>query len=113
MRSNTASVWNNVENIPSFVPSPTHVPASSRNRPNCVPTGWDIPAGKHITRPKSVYFQQFGRHASYNHMNRDWDRWGTAVKSSAGCSWQNQSSNMHWGSKNNCGSQQSSGFYYY
>ncbi|GJZ16453.1 hypothetical protein Tco_0552130 [Tanacetum coccineum] len=62
---NTAPVWKNVENIPSFVPRPAYFPAGSRNRPTSVPTsrpfpaGWHIPAARPMTRPKSHYFQQF------------------------------------------------------
>ncbi|GKD52488.1 ribonuclease H-like domain, reverse transcriptase, RNA-dependent DNA polymerase [Tanacetum coccineum] len=60
---NTAPVWKNVENIPSFVPRPAYFPAGSRNRPTSVPTsrpfpaGWHIPAARPMTRPKSHYFQ--------------------------------------------------------
>ncbi|GJY56004.1 putative ribonuclease H-like domain-containing protein [Tanacetum coccineum] len=116
LRLNNAPVWKNVENIPSFVPRPAYVPASSRNRPTSVPAGRPIPAGWHnpaarpMTRPKSHYFQQFSRPGSYNQMDMDGGRWGTAVKTSAGCSWQSNRPYMHWGSKNNGGSQQSTGF---
>ncbi|GKD90629.1 hypothetical protein Tco_1366136, partial [Tanacetum coccineum] len=111
---NNAPVWKNVENIPSFVPRPAYFPAGSRHRPTSVPasrpfpTGWHNPAGRQMTRPKSPYFQQFGRPGSYNQMDMDGGRWGTAVKSSAGCSWQNHRPYKNWGSKNNGGSQQSS-----
>ncbi|GJZ48209.1 putative ribonuclease H-like domain-containing protein [Tanacetum coccineum] len=116
LRLNNAPVWKNVENIPSFVPRPAYVPAGSRNRPTSVPAGRPFPAGWHnpaarpMTRPKSHYFQQFSRPGSYNQMDMDGGRWGTAVKTSAGCSWQSNRPYMHWGSKNNGGSQQSTGF---
>ncbi|GKC00605.1 putative ribonuclease H-like domain-containing protein [Tanacetum coccineum] len=116
LRLNNAPVWKNVENIPSFVPRPAYVPAGSRNRPTSVPAGRPFPAGWHnpaarpMTRPKSQYFQQFSRPGSYNQMDMDGGRWRTAVKTSAGCSWQSNRPYMHWGSKNNSGSQQSTGF---
>ncbi|GJW21787.1 hypothetical protein Tco_0032409 [Tanacetum coccineum] len=34
-------------------------------------------------------------------MEIDRGKWGTAVKTSAGCSWQSNMPYMHWGSKNN------------
>ncbi|GKD10408.1 hypothetical protein Tco_1190093 [Tanacetum coccineum] len=116
LRLNNAPVWKNVENIPSFVPRPAYVPTGSRNRPTSVPAdrpfpaGWHNPTGRPMTRPKSHYFQQFSRPGSYNQMDMDGGRWGTAVKTSAGCSWQRNRPYMHWGSKNNGGSQQSTGY---
>ncbi|GJX85972.1 hypothetical protein Tco_0336746 [Tanacetum coccineum] len=131
LRLNNAPVWKNVENIPSFVPRPAYVPAGSRNRPTSVPAGrpfptgsrtlrptsvpagrpfpagWHNPAARPMTRPKSHYFQQFSWPGSYNQMDMDGGRWGTAVKTSAGCSWQSNRPYMHWGSKNNGGSHQS------
>ncbi|GKG00031.1 hypothetical protein Tco_0301721, partial [Tanacetum coccineum] len=87
-------MWKNVENIPSFVPRPayvptgsrnrpTSVPAGSRNRPTSVPAGRPFPAARPMTRPKSHYFQQFSWPGSYNQMDIDGGRWGTAVKTSA------------------------------
>ncbi|GKF72465.1 hypothetical protein Tco_0208579 [Tanacetum coccineum] len=102
-------MWKNVENIPSFIPRPAYVPVGSRNRPTFVPAGWHNPAARPMTRPKSHYFQQFSRPGSYNQINMDGERWGTAVKTSVGCSWQSNKPYMHWGSKNNGGSQQSTG----
>ncbi|GJX43067.1 putative ribonuclease H-like domain-containing protein [Tanacetum coccineum] len=116
LRLNNAHVSTNVEHISSFVPRPAYVPAGSRNRPTSVPAGRPFPAGwrnptaRPMTRPKSHYFQQFSGPGSYNKMNMDGGRWGTAVKTSAGCSWQSNMPYMHWGSKNNGGSQQSTGF---
>ncbi|GKE54714.1 hypothetical protein Tco_1489870 [Tanacetum coccineum] len=105
LRLTNAPVWTNVENIPSFVPRPAYVPAGSRNRTTYVPAdsrnitafvpagkpfpaGWHNPTAQPMTRPKSHYFQQFRRSGSYNQMDMDGRRWGTAVKTSAGCSWQ-------------------------
>ncbi|GJX26904.1 putative ribonuclease H-like domain-containing protein [Tanacetum coccineum] len=84
LRLNNAPVWKNVENIPSFVPRPAYVPAGSRNRPTSVPAGrpfpasWHNPAVRPMTRPQSHYFQQFTRPGSYNQMDMDGGRWGTA-----------------------------------
>ncbi|GJV50374.1 putative ribonuclease H-like domain-containing protein [Tanacetum coccineum] len=101
LRLNNAPMWKNVENIPSFVPRPAYVPAGSRNRPTSVPAGrpfpagsrnrptsvpagrpfpagWHNPAARPMTRPKSHYFQQFSGPGSYNQMDMDGGRWGTA-----------------------------------
>ncbi|GKE12884.1 hypothetical protein Tco_1416435, partial [Tanacetum coccineum] len=105
LRLNNAPVWNNVENIPPFVPRPAYVPTGSRNRPTSVPAGrpfpadsrnrptfvpagrpfpasWHNPAASPMTRPKTHYFQQFSRTGSYNQMDMDGGRWGTVVKTS-------------------------------
>ncbi|GJY74649.1 putative ribonuclease H-like domain-containing protein [Tanacetum coccineum] len=111
-------MWNNVANIPSFVPKAASVPAGSRNRPTSVPAGrpfsagWKNHAARPMTRPTSHYFQHFSRPGYYNQMYMDEGRWGTAVKPSAGCSWRIQRPNMQWGSKNNGGSHQSTWFNY-
>ncbi|GKF67749.1 hypothetical protein Tco_0197428, partial [Tanacetum coccineum] len=83
LRLNNASVWKNVENIPSFVPRLAYIPAGSRNRPAYVPAGsrnrtayvpagsrnrtafvpagrpfpagWHNPTAQPMTRPKSHY----------------------------------------------------------
>ncbi|GKE26958.1 ribonuclease H-like domain-containing protein [Tanacetum coccineum] len=78
LRLNNAPLWKNVENIPSFVPRPAYVPAGSRNRPTSVPAGRPFPAARPMTRPKSNYFQQFSWPGSYNQMDMDGGRWGTA-----------------------------------
>ncbi|GJV60010.1 putative ribonuclease H-like domain-containing protein [Tanacetum coccineum] len=91
LRLNNAPMWKHVENIPSFpagsrnrptyVPAGRPFPAGSRNRPTSVPAGWHNPAaGWHnpMTRPKSHYFQQFSGPGSYNQMDMDGGRWGTA-----------------------------------
>ncbi|GJS85944.1 putative ribonuclease H-like domain-containing protein [Tanacetum coccineum] len=78
------NVTQSPKTIPSFVPRPAYVPAGSRNRPTSVPAGrpfaagWHNPAARPMTRPKSYYFQQFSRPGSYNQMNMDGGRWGTA-----------------------------------
>ncbi|GJV28184.1 putative ribonuclease H-like domain-containing protein [Tanacetum coccineum] len=92
-------MWNNVANIPSFVPKAAYVPAGSRNRPTSVPAGsrnrptsvpagrpfsagWKNHAARPMTRPTSHYFQHFSRSGYYNQMYMDEGRWGTAVKPS-------------------------------
>ncbi|GJT91863.1 hypothetical protein Tco_1080708 [Tanacetum coccineum] len=126
-------MWHNVANNPSFVPRAAHVPAGSRNPPESVSAGSAFPAGSRnrpafvsagrpfsagwrnhaarpMTRPTSHYFQYFKRPGCYNQLNMDKGRWGTAVKTSAGCSWKIKRPNMQWGSKNNGGSHQSTWF---
>ncbi|GJV39520.1 hypothetical protein Tco_1417960 [Tanacetum coccineum] len=143
-------MWNNVANIPSFVPRAASVPAGSRNQPASVTAGSAFPAGsrnrpatvsagRHVpagsstrpapvsagrpfsagwrnhaarpmTRPTSHYFQHFSRPGCYNQLYMDEGRWGTAVKTSAGCSWKIKRPYMQWGSKNNGGSHQSTWF---
>ncbi|GJX87057.1 gypsy type transposase [Tanacetum coccineum] len=50
-------MWNNVANIPSFVPKAAYVPTGSRNRPTSVPAGkpfsagWKNYAARPMTRP--------------------------------------------------------------
>ncbi|GJV21509.1 putative ribonuclease H-like domain-containing protein [Tanacetum coccineum] len=77
-------------NRPTSVPAGRPFPTGSRNRPTSVPAGRPFPAGWHnpaarpMTRPKSNYFQHFSWPGSYNQMDMDGGRWGTAVKTSAG-----------------------------
>ncbi|GJW05581.1 putative ribonuclease H-like domain-containing protein, partial [Tanacetum coccineum] len=90
---NNKPLWNNVTNIPSFVPTAASVLTGSRNRSTSIPAdrpfpaGWKDHAARPMTRPSSHYFQCFSRPGSYNQMNMDGGRWGTVVKPSAGCSW--------------------------
>ncbi|GJZ44960.1 hypothetical protein Tco_0592556 [Tanacetum coccineum] len=68
----------------------TSVLTGSRNRSTSIPAdrpfpaGWKDHATRPITRPSSHYFQRFSRPGSYNQMNMDGGRWGTAIKPSAG-----------------------------
>ncbi|GKF03529.1 hypothetical protein Tco_0030452 [Tanacetum coccineum] len=96
-------MWNNVANIPSFVPRAASVPAGSRP----FSAGWRNHAARPMTRPTSHYFQHFSRPGCYNQLYMDEGRWGTVVKTSAGCSWKIKRPYMQWGSKNNGGSHQS------
>ncbi|GJZ37265.1 hypothetical protein Tco_0583456 [Tanacetum coccineum] len=94
----------------------TSVPTGSRNRSTSIPAdrpfpaGWKNHAARPMTRPSSHYFQHFSRPGSYNQMNMDGGRWGTAVKPSAGCSWRIKRPNVQCGSKNNGGSHQPTWF---
>ncbi|GJX37648.1 putative ribonuclease H-like domain-containing protein [Tanacetum coccineum] len=64
-------------NRPTSVPAGRPFPAGSRNTTS-VPAGRPFPAARPMTRPKSNYFQQFSWPGSYNQMDMDGGRWGTA-----------------------------------
>ncbi|GKD87454.1 putative ribonuclease H-like domain-containing protein, partial [Tanacetum coccineum] len=66
-------MWNNVANIPSFIPKAASVPAG---RP--FSAGWKNHAARPMTRPTSHYFQHFRRPGYYNQIYMDEGRWGTA-----------------------------------
>ena len=97
------SVWHDVNNIPSYIPkaqfSRNKVPSERLNS-----DGWK---NKTFFGPTSTYFQKDLWNGCYDPMNVGWDRWGTAVKPSAGCSWRNTRPYFERGSKNNGGSHQS------
>ncbi|GJY53487.1 hypothetical protein Tco_0445151 [Tanacetum coccineum] len=154
-------MWNNVDNIPPFIPQAAHgrsgnvtfpagsvnvpapipagrqtgpapvyagtpVPAGRQNRPApvhadrpfpagrrnsvSVSAGWRNNAARPMSRPTSSYFQNYSRPVYYDQMYMGEGRWGTAVKSSAGCSWRDSRPYLQRGSKNNGGSQQSTWF---
>ncbi|GKF53177.1 hypothetical protein Tco_0160087, partial [Tanacetum coccineum] len=81
-RNRPTSVPAGSRNRPTFVPDGRPFPADSRNRPTSVPAGRPFPSARPMTRPKSNYFQQFSWPGSYNQMDMDGGRWGTAVKTS-------------------------------
>ncbi|GJT89644.1 putative ribonuclease H-like domain-containing protein [Tanacetum coccineum] len=75
-------MWNNVANIPSFVPKAASVPAGSRNRPTSVPAGsrnrpTSVPAS---SRNRPTFCSCWSGY--YNQMYMDEGRWGTIVKPS-------------------------------
>ncbi|GJY50808.1 hypothetical protein Tco_0441655 [Tanacetum coccineum] len=72
-----------------------------------VSAGWRNNAARPMSRPISSYFQNYSRPVYYDQMYMGEGRWGTAVKSSAGCSWRDSRPYLQRGSKNNGGSQQS------
>nr|GEW46245.1 hypothetical protein [Tanacetum cinerariifolium] len=84
---------------PKFTPDPTgrlHRPfpvATNRGCSPSVPSGWWSHTATHLPHlidPTSLYFQPYTPYVPtmyYNHMQYGGDRWETAVKPSAGCSW--------------------------
>ena len=100
---NVSSVWHDVNNIPSYIPkaqfSRNKVPSERLNS-----DGW---TNKTFFRPTSTYFQKGLWNGYYDSMNMGRDRWGTAVKPSAGCSWRNTRPYFQGRSRNNGGSHQS------
>nr|GEX71756.1 hypothetical protein [Tanacetum cinerariifolium] len=100
------------------------IPAASRtyqhlfmiNKPtpfsagSSVPTGWTNPAARPFFGPINLYFDNVYWPGIYDHMSMNEERWGSAVKSSAVCSWRNNRPYMQWGSKNNGESHQSTWF---
>ncbi|GKF24757.1 hypothetical protein Tco_0077079, partial [Tanacetum coccineum] len=83
-------------NPPASVSAGSAFPAGSRNRPASVSAGWRNHAARPMTRPTSHYFQHFRRPGCYNQLYMDEGRWGTAVKTSAGCSWKIKRPYMQW-----------------
>ncbi|GKF77027.1 hypothetical protein Tco_0229497, partial [Tanacetum coccineum] len=94
-------------------PAPVHpdrpFPAGRRNSVS-VSAGWRNNAARPMSIPTSSYFQNYSRPVYYDQMYMGEGRWGTAVKSSAGCSWRDSRPYLQRGSKNNGGSQQSTWF---
>ena len=100
---NVASVWNNVDKIPPYIPKAR----ISRNKvaaERSDSSGWK---NKNFYRPTSTYFQKGYWNGYYDPMYMGWDRWGTAVKPTAGCSWKNTRPYSQGRSRNNRGSHQS------
>nr|GFA35109.1 hypothetical protein [Tanacetum cinerariifolium] len=114
-------------NRPASIHADRCIPTASRNRPasiyagrinklapfpagRSVPTGWTNPATRPFFRPTNLYFDNVYWPSIYDHMSINEGRWGSAVKSSASCSWRNNRPYMQWGSKNNGGSHQSTWF---
>nr|GEW57686.1 hypothetical protein [Tanacetum cinerariifolium] len=104
------------------------IPADSRNIPasihagrfnklapfpagRSVPAGWNNHAARPFFRPINLYFDNVSWPGIYDHMSINEKRWGSAVKSSACCSWRYNRPYMKWGSKNNGGSHQSIWFH--
>nr|GEV28867.1 hypothetical protein [Tanacetum cinerariifolium] len=87
-----------------------HILAGRSNKPapfpagQTVPTGWINHAARPFFGPTNLCFDNVYWPGIYNYMSMNEGRWGSAVKSSAGCSWSNNKPNMQWGSKNNGGS---------
>nr|GEZ47296.1 ribonuclease H-like domain-containing protein [Tanacetum cinerariifolium] len=94
-------------NRPASIHAGIYIPAGRINKPahfpagSAVPNGWTNPATRSFFGPTHLYFYKVYWPGIYDHMSMNEGRWGSAVKSSAGCSWRNNRSNMQWGSKNN------------
>nr|GFB83796.1 ribonuclease H-like domain-containing protein [Tanacetum cinerariifolium] len=99
-------------NKPASIHAGKHIPAGRINKPapfsagRSIPTGWTNPAVRLFFRPTNLYFDYVYWPGIYDHMSINEGRWGSAVKSSVGCSWRNNRPYMQWGSKNNDGSHQ-------
>nr|GEY87531.1 hypothetical protein [Tanacetum cinerariifolium] len=116
-------------NIPPARPQPVPtgklkvfapVPTGRHNRPFPVHTdrgyspsvssGWWKNTARpmpHFSSPTRSYFQTYTLYVPtmyYNHMKYGRDRWATAVKPSAGCSWKTHRKGLYWVPKNNNGS---------
>nr|GFA46092.1 hypothetical protein [Tanacetum cinerariifolium] len=104
-------------NRPASIHAGRHIPAGRSNKPTpfsagrTVPTGWINHAARPFFGPTNLCFDNVYCPGIYNYMSMNEGRWGSAVKSSAGCSWRNNRPNMQWGSKNNGGSHQSTWFH--
>nr|GFB68883.1 hypothetical protein [Tanacetum cinerariifolium] len=104
-------------NKPASIHASRHIPAGRINKPVPFPagsfvlTGWTNPAARLIFGPTNLYFDNVYWLGIYDHMSMNTRRWGSVVKSSAGCSWRNNRPYMKWGSKNNGGSHQSTWFH--
>nr|GFA49702.1 hypothetical protein [Tanacetum cinerariifolium] len=120
--SKAASVAAGSRNSSASISAGSSIPAASRNRPasihdgrhflagRSVPTGWTNHAARPFFRPTNLYFNNVSWPRIYEHMSMNEGRWGSAVKSSSGCSWRYNRPYMKWGSKNNGGSHQSTWF---
>nr|GEV03537.1 hypothetical protein [Tanacetum cinerariifolium] len=104
-------------NRPASIHAGRHIPAGRFNKPapfpagRSVPLGWTNHAGRPFFRPINLYFDNVSWPGIYNHIFMNEGRWGSAVKSSAGCFWRYNRPYMKWGSKNNGGSHQSTWFH--
>nr|GEU64216.1 ribonuclease H-like domain-containing protein [Tanacetum cinerariifolium] len=79
-------------NRPASIYAGRHIPAGRFNKPapfpagRSVPTGWTNHATRPFFRPTNLYFDNVSWPRIYDHMSMNEGRWGSAVKSSAGCS---------------------------
>nr|GFB64896.1 ribonuclease H-like domain, reverse transcriptase, RNA-dependent DNA polymerase [Tanacetum cinerariifolium] len=112
--SKAASVPAGSKNSSASISAGRSIPAASRNRPasihagRSVPTGWTNPTARPF--PTNLYFDNVYCPRIYDHISMNTGRYGSAVKSLAGCSWRNNRPYMQWRSKNNGGSHQSTWF---
>nr|GEY69582.1 hypothetical protein [Tanacetum cinerariifolium] len=73
-----------------------HIPAGRFNRRAPFPAGRSVPTGWTIFQTNK-YFDNVFWLGIYDHMSMNEGRWGSAVKSSAGCSWRYKRPYMQWG----------------
>nr|GFD04109.1 hypothetical protein [Tanacetum cinerariifolium] len=79
-------------NRPASIHAGRHILAGRFNKPapfltgRSVPTGWTNHAARPFFRPINLYFDNVSWPEIYDHMSMNEGRWGSAVKSSAGCS---------------------------
>nr|GFB91496.1 ribonuclease H-like domain, reverse transcriptase, RNA-dependent DNA polymerase [Tanacetum cinerariifolium] len=104
-------------NRPASIHTGRRIPAGRFNKPTPFPadrsilTGWTNHAARLFFRPTNLYSDNVFWPRIYDHMSMNERRWGSAVKSSAGCSWRYNIPYMQWGSNNNGGSHQSTWFH--
>nr|GFA61672.1 xylulose kinase-1 [Tanacetum cinerariifolium] len=89
-------------NRPASIHAGTRIPAGRINKlapfpaASSVPTGWTNPAARSFFLPTTLYFDNVYWPGIYDHMSMNEGRWGSAVKSSSGCSWRNNRPYMQW-----------------
>nr|GEU74838.1 retrovirus-related Pol polyprotein from transposon TNT 1-94 [Tanacetum cinerariifolium] len=77
-------------NRPASIHACRHISAGRFNKPTSfpagrsIPTGWTNHAARLFFRPTNLYFDRVSWPGIYKHMSMNEERWGTAVKSSAG-----------------------------
>lgn len=93
-------MWNNVNNIPSFVPHQQKHNSADKH-------SWRRTVDRQYSQPTSSYFYNdyWPRHVDFMRVNKG--NWDTAGKSSAGCSWTKKGPKFQYRPKNNSGSYQS------
>nr|GEV07350.1 putative ribonuclease H-like domain-containing protein [Tanacetum cinerariifolium] len=80
-------------NRPTSIHAGRHIPAGRFNKPapfsagRSVPIGWTNHVARPFFRPINLYFNNVSWPGVYEHMSMNEGRWGSAVKSSEGCSW--------------------------
>ena len=88
-------MWTNVNDIPPYVPQAANYNTSFP---------WRRPVVKPYVQPTSEYLKNGFWPRYVNPMTDGRGYWDTAVKTSAGCSWNKQRPKFHWKPKNNSGS---------
>nr|GEX14000.1 hypothetical protein [Tanacetum cinerariifolium] len=90
-------------NRPASIYAGRHIPAGRFNKPapfpagRSIPTGWTNHAVRLFFRPTNLYFDNVYWPGIYDHMSMNEGRWGSAIKSSADCSWKYNRPYMNWG----------------